>query len=100
MNSKRTIRALLAGTAQCTEDEGEMERMLARAAWAKQAAATWREAQRAMDERCTEAVDRLDEEEFERLFQAEQAKVDAVRAPMQAVIDHDRWPRHLHFKAI
>jgi hypothetical protein len=58
------------------------------------------EAQRARDERCGEAVDRLSEEEFERLCDEEQAKVDAIRAQLDAVIDEDRWPRDLYFGGI
>ncbi len=83
-----------------SEASAPAERKAARAVWVEEQAAAWREAQRAMDDRCTEAVDRLSEEEFERLFEAEQAKVDALRAPLQAVADEDRWPRALYFGEI
>ena len=78
-------------------DAAEWQRMAARAAWVKETAAAWREALHAMHERCCEAVERMDEEEFERFFEAEQAKVNAIRAPLQAVIDKDEWPRGLYW---
>ena len=67
-----TIRALLADCGR------EAERKAARIAWAKATAAAWHEAMLQMDERCTEAVERLSEKEFDRLFEAEQVKVDAI----------------------
>jgi hypothetical protein len=53
-----------------------------------------------MDERCGEAVGRLSEEDFERLCDAEQAKVDAARAPLQAAADRDEWPRELYWGGV
>jgi len=94
MTAEQTIQNLLAAARQ------PADRKDARAAWARETAAKWREAHREMDERCTEAVTRLDEDAFNRLFEAEQAKVDAIRAPLQAVIDHDKWPRELHFRCV
>jgi hypothetical protein len=72
-------------------------RITARVAWFRETSDAWLKAQHEMDDRCTAAVDHLTEQEFDRLFDAEQAKVDAIRAPLQAVIDHDRWPRELHW---
>jgi hypothetical protein len=69
---RNTIQALLAAASQ------PAERRAARIAWAKKTAVAWRDAQREMDDRCSEAVERLDEEAFERLCDAEQAKVDAI----------------------
>jgi hypothetical protein len=87
--------------ASATEiDPAECQRKAARIAWVKQSVAALREAQRQMDARCTEAVDRLDEDAFNRLFEAEQAKVDAIRADIDAVVEHDKWPREMHFKCI
>ena len=40
------------------------------------------------------------EEEFNRLCDAEEAKVAAIKAQIDAVIEHDRWPPHLHWSAI
>lgn len=102
MSTHDTIRILLMSSARGAEplDPAEWKRTAARVAWVRETTAALREAQREMDNRCTEAVGRLEEVAFNRLFEAEQAKVDAIRARLQAVIDHDRWPRHLHFSGI
>jgi hypothetical protein len=91
MTPEQIIQTLLAAAAE------PAERIAAREAWVRRTAAAWREAQREMDERCGVAVARLSEEEFERLFDAEQAKVDAIRAEIDDVIEHDRWPKHLYW---
>ena len=93
MSNKDTVRALL-------EADGEPARREARAAWASETAAAWREAMQEMDERCMDAVDRLSEEEFERLCDEEQAKVDAFRNPLKDAAERDLWPRHLYFGCI
>ena len=89
-----TIRKLLAAARE------PAERRAARAAWVKETAAAWREAQRHMDDFLTEAVERLGEEEFERLCDEEQAKVDAFRAPLKLAGEKDIWPKQLHFSGI
>jgi hypothetical protein len=76
------------------------QRIAERCAWVRATVDAWREAQRAMDARCTEAVMRLSEEAVHRLFEEEQAKVAAIRAPIDAVVERDVWPRHLHFGGI
>jgi uncharacterized protein (DUF924 family) len=91
MSSKATIQALLADAGRSAE------RREKRAQWARETSAKWREAHRQMDERCSKAVERLSEEEFERLCEAEQAKVDAIMAQLRAVIDKDQWPRELYW---
>lgn len=88
---KAHIQALLAAAA------APAERRAARAAWARETAAKLREAQRQMDERCDEAVDRLSEEEFERLCDAEEAKVEAFRKPLKDAAERDLWPRALYW---
>ena len=88
------IRALLAAAHQPAEHRE------ARSAWITRTADACHEAHRAMDDRCGEAVDHLSEEEFERLFDEEQAKVAAILAQLKAVAEHDRWPRELHFGGI
>ena len=85
------IRKLLAAASE------PADRVAARQAWAKAAAAAWREAHRQMDERCMAAVAVLSEEAFERLCDEEQAKVDALRAPLMAVVERDLWPRELYW---
>ena len=88
--SKERMQALLGSAARIAECRDR------RAAWAKETAAAMREAHRAMDERLGEAAHRLSEEEFERLCEEEEAKIDVFRAPMMDAAHHDRWPRHLH----
>jgi hypothetical protein len=78
-------------------DAAEWKRMAARSAWVREKAAEWREAQHAMDERCTEAVGRMSEAAHHRLIVAEQAKVSAIRAELDAVIERDEWPRALYW---
>lgn len=85
------VEALLALASQ------RADRIEARMARARAACAALRQAQRDMDATCGAAVDRLSVEEFERLCTAEQAKVDAIRAPIDDVIERDLWPRHLYF---
>jgi hypothetical protein len=94
-----TIRILLMSGAKGAEplDPAQWKRTAARVAWVRETTATLREAQREMDDRCTKAVDRLDPQAFDRLFEAEQAKVDAILTQLRAVIDEDRWPRELYF---
>jgi hypothetical protein len=94
MTPENTIRVLLAGASRLAAYRE------ARAAWVKATAAAWREAQRRMDERCDAAVTRLSEEEFERLCDEEEAKVDAFRAPLKAVAERDAWPREMHWGGI
>lgn len=76
------------------------ERKAARAAWVKATAAQWREAQRQMDERLTAIVEQVSEAEFERLFDEEEAKVEAFRQPLMDVAERDVWPRELYFGGI
>ena len=94
MSAQETIRKLLASAAE------PAERKAARIAWVKDTTAKWREAMRERDERCTEAVEHLDEADFNRLFEAKQVKVEAIRAELRAVADHDRWPREMHFGCV
>jgi hypothetical protein len=102
MNPKDTIHILLGRGRKGSEplDSDECKRVAARAAWVRETEAAWRAAQRRMDERCCEAVELLSEEAFERLCDAEQAKVDAFRVPLKDAAERDRWPRHLYFGCI
>ena len=94
MTSKKRVRALLADAARPAECAA------ARAAWARRTSAAWLEAHRTMDDRLGAAVDKLDEEAFERLCEAEFAKVDAIMAQLRAAIDEDKWPRELYLGGI
>jgi hypothetical protein len=99
MSAADSVRILLgrgAADRQPLEPQ-EWKRVAARTAWVREIMGRLRDAQRAMDDRCTEAVERLSEEDFDCLFDAEQAKVDAIRALIDDVIERDLWPRHLYF---
>jgi hypothetical protein len=102
MNPKDTIHILLGRGRKGSEplDPEGWKRVAARAAWVRETEAAWAEAQRAMTERCCEAVELLSEEAFERLCDAEQAKVDSFRVPLKDAAERDRWPRHLYFGCI
>jgi hypothetical protein len=94
MTPERTIRSLLDTALQ------PARRKARRRAWAMKTYAAWCEAMREMDDKCMAAVGRLTEEEFNRLCDEEQAKVDALRALLEDVIERDRWPREMHFKCV
>ncbi|HVM21763.1 MAG TPA: hypothetical protein VM308_00485 [Sphingomicrobium sp.] len=78
-------------------DAAEWRRVAARTAWATEMIDKWYQAMLHMDEVCGEAVTRLSEDEFNRLFDEEEAKVAALRAQIDAVIERDEWPPHLHW---
>jgi hypothetical protein len=99
MSFDTTIRMLRMrrGAAEDVLDPATWRRVKARCAWATEVSEAWLAAAQAMDERCREAVGRMDEAEFERFVDAEQAKLDAIRAPLQAAIDKDVWPEGLYW---
>jgi hypothetical protein len=94
MSRHEKVEALLAGAARLAQHRE------ARAAWVIATDAAWREAQRRMDERCDAAVDRVSEEEFERLCDKEEARVDVFRAPMKLAAEKDLWPKELYFGCV
>jgi hypothetical protein len=101
MSAEDSIRMLLMfGDAPGQLGPRAWKRVAARTAWVREIMDAWREAQREMNDRCSEAVEHLDEEAFERLCDAEQAKVDAIRALINDVIEHDRWPPELYFGSL
>ena len=81
-------------------DAAQWRRIAARLAWTRATLARWRAAQEQMDERCSAACERLDAAAFTRLCDAEQAKVDAIRAQLDAVIARDEWPKEMYFRNI
>jgi hypothetical protein len=97
MNHQITIDMLLRSRREEPLSPEEWKRIKARCAWVKEKIAAMAAAQRARDARCDEAADRLSEEEFERLCDEEQAKVDAIRAQLDDVVEHDKWPRDLYW---
>jgi len=65
--------------------------------WVRGAIAALEEAQRQMDERCGAAVDRVSEEEFNRICDEEQAKVCAILDQFAAIRERDEWPPEAFF---
>jgi hypothetical protein len=98
MSLENSIHALLAGLE--TSDREDWRRKAARVGWVKETAAAWREAQKRMDERCDAAVGRLSKEEFGRLCDEEEAKIDAFRASLKAAAERDVWPRELYWAGV
>ena len=94
MPDNRTIHALLAAPSQLAECKAK------RIAWVRDTFAALREAQREMDKRCGEAASRMTDEEFDILFDEEQAKVDAFLEPLRDAAERDVWPRHLYVGGI
>ena len=56
-----------------------------------------RAARRAMDGRLTAIAGEVSRQEFDRLFDEEQAKVDAIRVEIEDVAKNGRWPGHLYW---
>ena len=96
MTAEIAIKMLLTRRGEPLDPE-EWKQAKARATWVTDTIAALRAANRHMDERCMAAVNRVPEEEFERIFDEEQAKVCAILDQLHAVRDHDRWPAHLHW---
>lgn len=93
-HAQDTLRILLGRGAAGQEPLGpaEWKRAKLRTAWVRGAIAALEEAQRQMDERCRAAVNRVSEEEFNRIFDEEQAKVSAILDQFAAVRERDEWP--------
>jgi hypothetical protein len=102
MSFEDTIRILLGRGAKRREplDPAEWKRVKARVAWVRETIAALADAQARMHERCLAAVNRVPEEEFDRIVDEEQAKVCVCLDQLQAVRDHDLWPAHLYFGEI
>lgn len=103
MSFNDTIRILLGRSDPAAHeplDAQEWKRVKARVAWVRETVEALKEAHRHRDERCMAAVDRVPEEEFERICDEEQAKVCLFLDQLQAARDHDRWPAHLYFGGI
>ena len=102
MSAEDTIRILLGRGRKdgAALDPVEWRRVAVRTAWVREVMEALRQAQREMDDRCMAAVGKISEADFDRLCDAEQAKVDAIRAQIDDVIEHDKWPKHLYFKGV
>jgi hypothetical protein len=105
MSREDVIRSLLAAAGRAAgEEAGAEARVEARVAWVHQRIADLK----AADKRVFEAWDRIldalpediDDEELEAIPDPpEQAERDAIFAEIEAVRDHDRWPKHLHWSS-
>lgn len=76
-------------------------RRIARLDWCKAQSDKLHAAQEAADaawDRLLAPYDGMDMDDIPNIPDPpEQAEVDQIWAEMQQVIDHDRWPRHLHW---
>jgi hypothetical protein len=100
MSAEDMIGMLQSGLAG--DDPADWRRKAARIAWVKKTIAELRAAQRRADKAWERMLarftDDIADEELEDLpLPAEQAEVDALHADIRAIIDHDRWPRKLHW---
>ena len=105
MSIENTIRTLLAGAR--AGDSREWRRKAARVAWVEEVSAKWRELHERVDsawDRIFDALpDDIDDDELEAMHipePPEQAELDALHAQIWAVIDHDKWPKHLYFGGV
>lgn len=101
-DARDSLRILLGrgGARQEPLDAAEWKRAKARVAWVRGAIAALEEAQRHMDDRCGAAVDRVSEEEFNRIFDEEQAKVCAILDQFAAVRERDEWPPEIDWGGV
>lgn len=122
MSPEQTIRSMMAKkcprerAGQTAADEmSALARKAARVAWVGETMTALRAAQRKADEAWAQSVrgtgeqepgmrllapfpDDADDEELKALPPPpEQAELDAIHAELKAVIDHDRWPKHLYW---
>jgi hypothetical protein len=105
MSFENTIRMLLTGAR--AGDASEWRRIAARVAWAEEISEKWLAMHRRVDaawDRIFDALpDDIDDDELEAMHipePPEQAELDALHAEIWAVIDHDRWPKHLYFGGV
>jgi hypothetical protein len=105
---RATVARLLAGTAAPTdgaaEDRRVRERQLARMAWSLNRIDALKRANEALFaawDKLIEPYADWDEENIPDIPDPpEQAEVERILGEINDVIDHDRWPAHLHFKAV
>jgi hypothetical protein len=115
MSAEDSIRILLGRAATGREplDAAEWKRAKARVAWVRGAIAALEQAQRQMDvlaqsvrgtdeqgTRCSAAVDRASEAEFNRIFDEEQAKVSALLDQFAAIRERGEWPPEIYFGGV
>lgn len=107
MSAKRTIKALLEKAYEAAEvGRGAKERQALRIAWVKQTMAKIRAADKAVDEAWNRLLDEMEEDGIDPdeaddppVFPEEEVR-DALMAQVEAVRDHDRWPKALYWGGI
>ena len=101
-----TIRALLAAAGQAAdEQERAAARIAARVAWVHETMDALIAAHKKVDDAWSRIFDALpedmDDDEVDQIPPPpEQAELDAILGEIEAVRDHDKWPRHLHWKEV
>ncbi|RST29453.1 hypothetical protein HMF7854_00365 [Sphingomonas ginkgonis] len=102
--ARATVAALLTLGAEPPPNRATLDCRAARVAWSRAAGARLRE----LDQACAAAWERLladippdDEAALAAVPEPpEQALLDAHHAAIQAILDHDRWPREAHAHAV
>lgn len=102
---RRVVAALLSGTAAVADGPGEEAkehaRKLARSDWGLRRVAALKRAQTKADAawmRLVAPYEGWDDADLPELGPPpEQAAVDAIHAELNAALEEDRWPRHLHW---
>lgn len=102
MTAESTIAALLAAAGEMAGDQARHDsRLAARVAWVKERIADLKAAQQRVFDAWDRIFDELGDDlhdELEAIPEPpEQAELDAIHAELDAVREHDRWPRHLHW---
>jgi len=106
MTHRTTIRRLAALAAPLLpEDPHQPARQAARTRWVHETVARLKAAQKRADDawmaliaELPEDEDDLDDEELP--IPPEQAEVDALWEMVNAVVEEDKWPAHLHFSCV
>lgn len=100
--ANRTVASLLSGVAAGMEPEAEAwARFEARRKWGYAQVRAYRRAQAKADtawHKLVEPYAGWDDEDVPEIDPPpEQTIADAIFAEIRAVVEHDRWPRHLHW---
>ena len=95
---ERTVKEMLAlgldAQGAAAETRRAEARLAVRAAWVRSQIAALREAYRMLDAAWEQLLSADPEAEGPP---PEQAEVDRILAEIEAVMEQDRWPRHLHW---
>jgi hypothetical protein len=105
---REMVARLLGGTAAPTDGEAEDKRararQLARTAWGLNRLDDMKRAEKALDDawmKLLEPYDDWDEEDLPDIPDPpEEAAFQLIWEELTQAVRHDRWPPHLHFKAV